>query len=78
MPMDLLHLARTSRAFHGLLMTRSATGLWRAARKNVDGLPDCPTHLSEPAYAKLAFDSHCHVRKSVGDAPLCSGDLDHL
>ncbi|GJE92830.1 F-box protein [Phanerochaete sordida] len=60
MPMDLLNLARTSRDFRSFLMARSATPLWKAARQNVEGLPDCPVDLSEPAYANLAFDSHCH------------------
>lgn len=32
---------------------------------SVEGLPDLPDHLSEPAYANLAFDSHCHVGSFV-------------
>ncbi|KAF9804692.1 hypothetical protein IEO21_09281 [Rhodonia placenta] len=60
-PRDLLHLARTSKAFRTFLMSRSSAFLWRASRRNVEGLPDCPTHLSEPAYANLAFTSYCFV-----------------
>ena len=36
--------------------------MWEAARQNVEGLPECPAHLSEPAYANLAFFPYCHVR----------------
>ncbi|RPD66387.1 hypothetical protein L226DRAFT_530487 [Lentinus tigrinus ALCF2SS1-7] len=59
-PYDLLHLSRTSKAFRLLLMNRSAITIWRRARDNVLGLPNCPSDLSEPAYANLVFDPHCH------------------
>ncbi|KAI0784953.1 hypothetical protein C8Q75DRAFT_776872 [Abortiporus biennis] len=59
-PMDLLNLARTSKDFRALLMSRSSGPFWRSARSNLAGLPDCPTFLSEPAYANLVFTSHCH------------------
>lgn len=58
---DLLHLARTTKIFRAFLMNRSAKQIWRAARVNVPGLPDCPKHLSEPGYAHLAFDTFCFV-----------------
>lgn len=61
-PSDILQLARVNKTFRSFLMVRSAKPIWRAARVNVPGMPDCPAHLSEPAYAHLAFDSHCHVR----------------
>lgn len=48
-------------SFRALLMGRSSRSLWRASRQLVDGLPDCPSHLSEPAHANLMFLSHCHV-----------------
>lgn len=64
LPVDLLHLARTTKLFRRFLMARSAESMWKAARANVPDLPNCPAHLSEPAYANLAFDSHCHVRSS--------------
>lgn len=60
-PMDLLNLARTNRPFRDLLMSRTSAQFWKAARRNVDGLPDCPPDLNEPAYANLCFDAHCHV-----------------
>jgi hypothetical protein len=66
-PLDLLRLARTTKAFRALLMSRSSIAIWRSARqmssdKQVMGMPECPPYLSEPAYANLAFDPHCHVR----------------
>lgn len=64
MPMDMLNLARTSKVFRRFLMTRTAVRLWKAARMNVDGLPDCPPHLSEPKYADLVFDTRCQVEIS--------------
>ncbi|KAH9920083.1 uncharacterized protein B0H18DRAFT_1122178 [Fomitopsis serialis] len=60
LPLDLLNLARTSKPFRALLMARSSAGLWKASRRLVEGLPECPAHLSEPAYANLVFCSHCH------------------
>ena len=60
-PRDLLNLARTSKPFRGLLMSRNSVSMWKASRSNVEGLPDCPAHLSEPAYANLAFFPYCNV-----------------
>ena len=60
-PLDLLNLARTSKDFRHLLMSKSSAAFWKAARKNVDGLPDCPPFMSEPAYANLLFCAFCHV-----------------
>ena len=70
MPFDLLNLSRTTKAFRLFLMNRSAAPVWKAARRNVAGLPDCPVHLNEPAYANLAFDSGCHVSKTFCLKPL--------
>ncbi|KAG2141027.1 hypothetical protein DEU56DRAFT_796766 [Suillus clintonianus] len=60
LPLDLLHLARTSKALRGVLMHRSSTTVWMAARSNVKGMPLCADDMSEPAHASLAFDTHCH------------------
>lgn len=62
---DLLHLARTTKTFRAFLMNKSARHIWRAARMNVPGLPDCPKHLSESGYAHLAFDNFCYVSVCV-------------
>ncbi|KAI0779425.1 hypothetical protein C8Q74DRAFT_689905 [Fomes fomentarius] len=59
-PRDLLNLARTSKPLRALLMNRQSAPFWKAARQQVEGLPDCPPYLSEPEYANLAFFSHCH------------------
>ncbi|OBZ75564.1 hypothetical protein A0H81_04660 [Grifola frondosa] len=57
---DLLHLARTSKDTRVILMNRSSAYIWKAARQNIEGLPQCPPFLSEPAYANLLFSPHCH------------------
>ncbi len=46
-------------------MARSALRYWKAARRNVRGLPDCPEDLSEPEYANLAFSNRCNVSGSI-------------
>ncbi|KIJ66489.1 hypothetical protein HYDPIDRAFT_129407 [Hydnomerulius pinastri MD-312] len=60
MPLDVLRLARTTKQFRRVLMHRSAISVWIAARRNVPDLPDCPPYMSEPKFANLAFDTHCH------------------
>ncbi|KAI0781000.1 hypothetical protein BD413DRAFT_501686 [Trametes elegans] len=60
-PRDLLNLARTSKPFRALLMHPSAAPFWRKARETVGNPPNCPTYLSEPAYANLMFFPHCHA-----------------
>ncbi|PCH38323.1 hypothetical protein WOLCODRAFT_66907 [Wolfiporia cocos MD-104 SS10] len=60
-PRDLLSLARTTKEFRAFLMSRnSSLNIWKASRQHIEGLPDCPEHLSEPAYANLVFFPHCH------------------
>ena len=63
-PRDLLNLARTSKSFRALLMSRSSQAFWKASIEGVDGLPKCPPYLSEPAYVNLLFLPHCHVSGS--------------
>ncbi|KIJ18019.1 hypothetical protein PAXINDRAFT_9105 [Paxillus involutus ATCC 200175] len=58
--MDLLNLARTSKAFRRLLMHKSSAFAWKTARLQIEGLPECPPDLSEPQYANLVFWPHCH------------------
>ena len=60
-PLDLLQLSRTSKKLRSLLLGRSSKSVWIQARANVEGLPDCPLDMSEPAYASLAFEPYCHV-----------------
>ncbi|KZT11467.1 uncharacterized protein LAESUDRAFT_692353 [Laetiporus sulphureus 93-53] len=59
-PRDLLNLARTTKDFRTFLMSRKSANLWKVSRQHVEGLPDCPPYLSEPAYANLAFFPYCH------------------
>ena len=58
---DLLNLARATKSFRALLMSRQSVRFWREARLQVEDLPDLPSYLSEPAYANLLFFPHCHV-----------------
>ncbi|ESK90963.1 hypothetical protein Moror_16361 [Moniliophthora roreri MCA 2997] len=62
-PRDLLHLARTSKALRGFLMSNSSQLIWRTARENVPDLPPLPPDLNEPQYASLLFDTFCYARK---------------
>ncbi|KAH8833297.1 hypothetical protein DL96DRAFT_1811799 [Flagelloscypha sp. PMI_526] len=60
---DLLNLIRTTKALRALLLDRfGAAGAWKCARANYfPALPHCPDDMSEPEYANLLFDTHCHV-----------------
>ncbi|KIJ23206.1 hypothetical protein M422DRAFT_276264 [Sphaerobolus stellatus SS14] len=74
-PQDLLNLSRASRLFYKLFVedARYARAAWRAARTSIPGLPDCPSDLTEPQYAKLVFESDCYecsVSKALKAEPL--------
>ncbi|KAI0748049.1 hypothetical protein C8Q80DRAFT_712008 [Daedaleopsis nitida] len=61
-PKDLLNLARTSKSFRALLMSKSAKMLWRASMERVEGLPECPPYLNaEPAFVNLFLFTNCHA-----------------
>lgn len=62
LPLDILHLVRTTKALRATLLHRSATSVWKASLSNIANLPPCPDDLSLPFYINLLFDSHCHVR----------------
>ncbi|KAF5324810.1 hypothetical protein D9611_004188 [Ephemerocybe angulata] len=59
-PLDLLQLSRTSKSLREILMSRSSVSVWMSARANIEALPDCPFDMSEPEYASLVFETHCH------------------
>ncbi|KAH0829105.1 hypothetical protein J3R83DRAFT_2571 [Lanmaoa asiatica] len=59
-PIDLLNLARTCKSLRALLMDKSSVFVWKSARRQVKGLPDCPPDLTEPEYANLVFYARCH------------------
>ncbi|KDQ12603.1 hypothetical protein BOTBODRAFT_34331 [Botryobasidium botryosum FD-172 SS1] len=60
LPIDLLHLSWTNKAFRGILLRRSSIVIWEAARAQVPDLPECPADLNEVQYANLVFGTHCH------------------
>jgi hypothetical protein len=62
LPIDILHLTRTSKEFRSVLLSKAAICIWRSALANVPDLPACPPEMSLPAWANLVFDTHCHVR----------------
>ncbi|CAE6445049.1 unnamed protein product [Rhizoctonia solani] len=61
LPLDLLHFARSNRLFCGLLMNKSARGIWLSSIKNFEGLPPCPPTMNEPQYVALLFTSACSM-----------------
>ncbi|KAF8961139.1 hypothetical protein BDZ97DRAFT_2077007 [Flammula alnicola] len=58
-PLDLLTLARLSKEFRALFMSRSSLAIWRRVLNDVPDLPSCPRDLSEPQYASLIFEKFC-------------------
>lgn len=67
-PMDLVNLARTSKALRQVLMSRKSMWVWIAARRNAGAVmvPDPPEDISEPAWALLLFGpAVCSVSKRV-------------
>ncbi|KAF8956402.1 hypothetical protein BDZ97DRAFT_1925501 [Flammula alnicola] len=58
-PLDLLTLARLSKEFRALFMSRSSLSVWRRVLNQVPGLPECPRDLTEPQYASLVFEKFC-------------------
>ncbi|KAF8604801.1 hypothetical protein BDV93DRAFT_411893, partial [Ceratobasidium sp. AG-I] len=58
---DILALARTTKPIRKLLMRRPSAHIWRTAIANMEGLPCCPTALSEPKYVALLFTTNCTV-----------------
>jgi hypothetical protein len=61
-PYELLRLARTTKSLRAVLLNRNARSVWIDALEAVPGLPACPVDMSEPAYTRLVFDTHCSVR----------------
>ncbi|KAI0946250.1 hypothetical protein AcV7_010278 [Taiwanofungus camphoratus] len=58
-PRDILNLSRLNKRFRSILMSKQSRYIWITSRKNVPGLPDCPSVLSEPKYVSLVFDRYC-------------------
>ncbi|KAG8928892.1 hypothetical protein FRC01_005208 [Tulasnella sp. 417] len=59
-PLDLLHLARTSKALRSYLMSKRSSNAWKNAREAVaPAVPQCPKDQSEPQWAALLFTQDC-------------------
>ena len=59
--MDLLRLARTTKALRAILMNRSSSSLWKRVRRTYYEMPDGPEGMPEPQYASLALEHICDV-----------------
>ena len=60
-PRDLLSLARTSKAISGFVLHPKQEYIWKHSRKQTEGMPQCPSFLSERAFAHFLFAAFCHV-----------------
>ncbi|KAG6834767.1 hypothetical protein H0H93_007535 [Arthromyces matolae] len=48
-PLDVLNLSRTSKALRSILMRRSSQFIWKSALAHIEGLPECPSDMTEAA-----------------------------
>ncbi|KAG2055235.1 hypothetical protein BDR06DRAFT_954429 [Suillus hirtellus] len=55
-PVDLSHLFHAHKAFRKVLSSNHAVSVWKAARVNRGGVPDCMPGMSEVEWADLLFD----------------------
>ncbi|KAG8961923.1 hypothetical protein FRC03_004838 [Tulasnella sp. 419] len=61
-PLDLLHLAWTTKTLRCVVMSKTSKAAWRIARQSQEpDMPDCPEFLTEPQYAALVFTTICQV-----------------
>jgi hypothetical protein len=60
-PMDLIRLSRTSKSLRNILLSRTCRTVWTSCLASIPNMPPCPSHLTEPQYARLAFENVCHV-----------------
>ncbi|EPQ60023.1 hypothetical protein GLOTRDRAFT_13676, partial [Gloeophyllum trabeum ATCC 11539] len=58
-PLDLLHMARTTKSLRGIIMHRSAKTIWTASFALRPNFPECPPEMSLPAWARFLCDPHC-------------------
>ena len=74
-PLDLIHLAQTSKPLRRLLMSKKSRTIWREVLGNVLELPPCPNDMDEPLYAALVFSQRCFVGPhcAASHIPLISG-----
>jgi hypothetical protein len=60
-PLDIVRLARTTKALRRILMSHSAIAVWKAALTREPEFHNMPTDMNEPQWANLAFSNHCHA-----------------
>ena len=48
-------------------MDKSSALVWKTARRQFEGLPDCPADLTEQEYTDLAFSARCDVRTNSSE-----------
>ncbi|TRM58383.1 hypothetical protein BD626DRAFT_634065 [Schizophyllum amplum] len=58
-PAQLLAVSRTNKTLRGALLRKSARWIWKASFRNVQDIPEPPTDLTEPHYARLMYDKSC-------------------
>ncbi|RDB27364.1 hypothetical protein Hypma_004481 [Hypsizygus marmoreus] len=54
-PLDLYHLARSTKALRSLVMTRNSSWLWEVVFERNPAVPPCPPELSFPRWTDLLF-----------------------
>ena len=60
--MDVLNLARTTKALRAILMRKSSSDIWQAALANAADLPPFPEgELTEPQWVDLLYGKSCQV-----------------
>ncbi|KAF9476664.1 hypothetical protein BDN70DRAFT_882129 [Pholiota conissans] len=57
-PKDLLNVSRTNKLFHETLTSKSARTVWKDSLKG-QGVPECPSGLTEPRWTSLLFETTC-------------------
>ncbi|KAG8786079.1 hypothetical protein FRC12_016938 [Ceratobasidium sp. 428] len=66
-PPDLLALARSTKLFRAMFMSRSSAPIWQSAINNVVGLPPCPPNMPAPHYTSLIYSRICSVQLLKAD-----------
>ncbi|TRM55863.1 hypothetical protein BD626DRAFT_521838 [Schizophyllum amplum] len=70
-PAELLAISRTNKTLRGVLLRKSARWIWQTSFRNYKNMPEPPTDLNEPQYARLLCDNSCMFCLSP-NAPLIS------
>ncbi|KAI5900815.1 uncharacterized protein SCHCODRAFT_02608854 [Schizophyllum commune H4-8] len=58
-PLDLLHVSRATKALRAILLSRSATSVWKRSFSSVEDAPSIPDDISIPHLSSLMFESAC-------------------